>query len=371
MAKKPLEQAEEIKSLLLKDRAIRPPDFDTALSTGSTLLNLACTGRPHAGYVRGNYYFMVGDSNSGKSWFSLTALAEAANNPAYDDYRLIFDNVEGGVQMNLARHFGRKMADRLEPACIYKGNPWHSEQIEDFYLNLDDALSKGPCIYVLDSMDSLSSTAEEKKFKELKKASKKADDDATVEVKGSFTDDKAKKNSAFLRQMLPAIEKTGSILIIISQTRDNVGTFSFETKTRSGGRAPSFYAQVEVWSAVKQKLKRKVRDVDRHIGSLCQFHVKRSRFTGHEARVDVPIYFSAGIDDLGSCIDYLIVEKHWKKKEGGSSIEAPEFDHNGSREKLIALIEESGREEELRRIVAQTWCEIEEESGVQRKRRYI
>ncbi len=368
MAKKKTE-TERIKEVLLKQPAIRAPDFDSALSTGSTLLNLAITGHPHAGYLRGDYTFVVGDTNSGKTQLGLGLMAEAAHCPGYDDYSLIFDCVESGVQLNVARYFGRKTADRLRPSCYSHGQPWRSETIEDFYCNLDAALDAGPCVYVLDSMDGLSSADEAKKFDEAKKAKAKHDRGEEAEVKGSYSDGKAKKNSGLLRQMLPKLEKTGSILLIIGQTRDNVGGFSFDPRTRSGGRAPSFYAQVEVWSSVKQKLKRKVRDQDRHIGSVCEFHVRRTRFTGREVKVQVPIYFSAGIDDLGSCVDYLLQEKHWDKG-GGGRVVAPELGVTDTREGIVRHVEENGKEEALRSLAAQVWCDVESECAVQRKKRF-
>lgn len=374
MSKKEVSQAvDKALSRLKRERAIIPPDYDRALSTGSVLLNLACTGRPHAGYVPGTYYYFVGDSNSGKSFFSMAALAEACLRPEYKDYSLVFDNVERGVQMNIGRTFGRALAERLDPPCLYQGRPWHSEQIEDFYLNLDCALERGPCVYVLDSMDGLSSMDEEKKFQELKKSRNKAPkgeevDEGSTKLKGSYTDGKAKKNSAYLRQMLAPLEKTGSILIIISQTRDKVGSFIPGDKTKAGGRAPSFYSQVEVWSSVVGKIKKDVKGKARHVGNTCEFHVKRSRFTGHEVKVRVPIYFATGIDDSGSCVDYLITEGHWSAKKG--IIDAPEFAYKGGREKLVQKIEESDREPELHQLVAELWNEIESESGVPRKRRY-
>ena len=360
--KRNTETADAVKARLTKSRAVVPPDFDAALSTGSTLLNLAYTGRPNSGYVRGCYYFLVGDSDSGKTWCTLTAMAEAANSPAYDGYRLILDNVEGGIQMNLAQHFGRKMADRVEPPCEYQGLPWHSEKIEDFYVNLDTALERGPCFYVLDSMDALSSEDEDKKFVQLKDAKSKPG----AEVKGSYGDGKAKKNSAWMRRMLSGIAKTGSIVVVVNQTRDNP-TAWFDSKTCSGGHALKFYAQVQAWTSVKGKLTKEVRGSKRHIGNSCELHVERSRFTGHQSTVTVPIYFTSGIDDVGSCVDYLVAEKCWTKE---GKIDTKGFCDSGSREKIVSLIEDGNREAELRSLVAQVWVEIESESGVERKKRY-
>lgn len=359
---------EEIKQKLRTKKATAGPDFTNALSTGSTLLNLAYTGRPNVGYVPGTYNYHVGDSDSGKSFLSMVAMAEATLNPHYKDYQFILDNVEDGIQMPVVKFFGREVARRIKAPQEIDGEPRHSETVEEFYFNLDDALDRGPCIYILDSMDGVSSESEEKHFLKLKKAARKASEGSDDEVTGSYGDGKAKINSAMIRQMLPRIKETGSILIIISQTRDNIKKFSFEPKARSGGHALAFYAQVQCWSSIRQKLNKPVRGIDRHIGNRCQFHIKRSRYTGKSVKVEVPIYFSSGVDDVGSCVDYLITEKHWEKTK--STITAPEFSFKGTREKLIELIESSDREKELQGIVARVWIDIEEAMGVNRKRRY-
>jgi hypothetical protein len=364
-------ETEKIKAKLKVKKAIVGPDYSNGLSTGSTLLNLAYTGRPTVGYVPGNYFFFVGDSDTGKSFLTLVAMAEAARNDFYKDHSFYFDNVEEGVQMDIGRYFGKDMARRLQAPQTVKGVPQHSTTVEEFYFNLDDCLDRGPCIYVLDSMDALSSVSEGKHFSKLKKALHKEStpgDDEGEKVSGSYGDGKAKFNSSTIRQMLPKISKTDSILIIIAQTRDNVGSFSFEKKTKSGGRSLDFYAQVQTWTSLKKQLKKPVRGTDRHVGNLCTFHVKRSRFTGRKNKIDIPIYFSHGVDDVGSCVDFLIEEKHWSKTK--QSIEATEFEFKGTREKLIELIEGADREPQLQSIVAQVWLDIEEAMSINRKKKY-
>ena len=39
-----------------KKNKLSSKDF---LSTGSTMLNLACTGHPNRGFIKGKYYFIV------------------------------------------------------------------------------------------------------------------------------------------------------------------------------------------------------------------------------------------------------------------------------------------------------------------------
>lgn len=354
----------EITSALLqkKDRSpIRERDY---LSTGSTLLNLACSNLINGGFAKGHYYYFVGDSQSGKTFLALTAVAEACINPHFDEYRIIYDNTEDGALMSIRKFFGSKAAKRLEPPKGTKKEPVCSETVDDFYFNLDDCLREGPCIYILDSMDALDTEEDHDHFQERKRAARK-----NKEAGGSYGTSKAKKNSSDLRKMISLLRKTKSILIVIGQTRENVGSFSFDKKTRAGGKSLTFYATLEMWSSTKEKIKKTVLGKQRTIGMTAKVHTKKNRINGRDRTVFINLYNETGIDDLGSCIAYLIEENHWK----GSKVQvnAPEFDFKGKIEDLITQIEEKGEEDELRMLVGKVWNEIEEKCSIKRKSRYI
>ncbi len=349
------------KQLTTKPSATNENTVKEGLSTGSTLLNLACTGKTHAGFLPGYYYFIVGDSVSGKSFLSLTCFAEASIHSVYKDYRYIYDNVEAGALMDVSRLFGKKAADKIEAPS--KEGP--SQTVEEFYYNLDDAVEQGtPFIYVLDSMDALDTEDDIDKFEQRKKAR-----GTTKEVAGSYGTAKAKMNSAGIRKAIAGLQKTNSILLVISQTRDNIGTFSFEKKTRSGGRALRFYACLEMWSAVKEKIKKTAKGKPRQTGIVAEVKIKKNRITGQEHTVEIPIYHSFGIDDTGSMIDYLIEEKHWVGTKG--KVEAKEYGYSGSIDGLISLIERDGKEKSLKMLVGGVWEEIQNLCRLDRKRRYL
>ena len=357
-------KTEEIEELLKAPEKLPPIQSSDWLSTGSTLLNLSCSGNAKGGFAKGKYHFIVGDSASGKTWLSLTCLAEAAMNPEFENYRFIYDNVEDGALMDIERFFGSKVAERIEsPAIDEDGLPDYSSTIEEFYFNVDDAIEdQRPFIYILDSMDSLSSKSEQDKFDEQKTAMRKGKSTA-----GSYGDGKAKTNSSHLRKILPFLRKTKSILIIINQTRDNLG-FGFETKTRSGGHALRFYAHLEIWSSKAGKIKKSVRSKDREIGINANIKVKKNRFTGRLREISIPLYHSFGIDDVGSCIDYLVAEKYWTKTK--QTINADDFEIKATREKLIREIQEQNLESKLAELVEQVWNEIENECAIDRKPKY-
>ena len=317
--------------------------------------------------MKGKYYFLVGDSTSGKTFFSMTCMAEATRNENFKDYDLIYDNVEDGMLMDIQRLFGAEVERRIEPPSTDDdGLPVYSETIEEFYYHLDDRIKTGrPFIYVLDSMDGLSSEAEGKKFGEQKKAHR-----GGKESKGSYGDGKAKKNSSGLRKALSGIRDTGSILIIIAQTRDILDAQMFgPKKTRSGGHALKFYATAEIWTALGGQIKRQVRGRQRKIGDKIRIRLKKNRVTGKLHEVWAAIYPSYGVDDIGSNIDYLLAEKWWTK--AGQTVKAKEFDLELQREKLVREIESSPKKvTRLQRIVGRCWKEIEDACALDREGRY-
>lgn len=327
------------------------------LSSGSTLLNLALSNKVFGAVAKGWYLYIVGDSSAGKTWLIFTMFAEACRNPAFKDYRLIYDaTTEDGAQMDVARFFGQKVVDRLETV--------RSQTAEEFYFRMDDLLKSGdPFIYGLDSENGLLTEAGNEKFQELKKAHEEG-----KEAPGSYGMDKAKLHSQNMPRVCAGLRDSGSILIAAGQTRDNTDPRSHEKRTRSGGRALKFYAMYEMWLAVAEKIVRTVRGKPRKIGIISKIDVKKNRSTGNDRTVFVPIYNSFGIDDVGSCVDFLIDEKEWSKK--GATIEASDLELSGTREEIIAAIEDQKLEPDLRAIVVEVWKDIESKCSVERKPRY-
>jgi RecA/RadA recombinase len=346
------------------ERTLTGADF---LSTGSMMLNLALTDHPERGFAKGYYYLLVGDTKSGKTFLTLTCLAEAAINPHFKEHRFIHDNVEQGALMDFSRFFGPRMAARVEaPARLRSGRPVYSRKIEDFYYHLDDACKVGrPFIYILDSQDCLDSDAAEDKFEEQKRDSR-----AGKDTTGSYGDGKAKVHSGNLRRFILYLQDSGSIILIVNQTRNKIGRLRFPQKTRSGGDALPFYATMEIWSSVIGPILKTVRGKKRSQGVLSRLDVHKNRVSGKDRSVVVPIYTSYGIDDIGSCVDYLIDEAHWKTTDKGGLIKAPEFKFVGQRERLIQHILQGKMQKDLGALVQQVWEEIEDAVALHREPRY-
>lgn len=371
--------ADELKEALLKKKPDGSVDWSVGLSSGCTLLNLACSGHTNVCWLPGCYYDLVGDSGSGKTWLMHQTFAEACANEKYNDYRVILDQPEDGALMDVRHYFGASLAARLEQPPL--GRP--SRLLEEFYDQVDDAVKAGrPFIYGLDSEDALPPVADIAKMQEDKAARRKAIDKGKAAedaaVSGSMGMGRAKLNSASLRVAHNALKPLGSILFVIKQTRDRVGFGSqFNPKTKSGGNAITFYATLELWFSVRGELKRSVKSKSRVVGSRLRVKVEKNRLTGRDRTVDLLFYPDYGFDDIGSMIYWNVEEGFWKgsfEGRGGelSEVETKEdFGYKGPYEDFVKMIEEDrALEGRLRTTTKDNWDFIEERLKTGRKPRY-
>lgn len=351
----------EVKSKKVAEE-IKHPKRDDFVSSGSTLLNLALTDSPYAGWQKGKMANIIGDSSAGKTFVTLTAFAEAHRNKKFDEARFIFDDAEHANEFDMGKLFGEGVAERVEAPAEGDEDEAFSETMEDFHDNLLSAMeAKKPFIYILDSFDALSTEADDDKIEEQRTARAKG-----KEAKGSYGMAKAKKSSEILRHVVGKLKKVDGTLLIISQTRENLTPGSFEKKTRSGGKALKFYATHEVWLALGGTIKAK----DRIIGVNCIVTVKKNKITGKRRTVEFPIYYDYGVDDLTSCIEFLIKEGYWSKSsskidpKGDLGLEA------GTIKSIIKQIETEGLERKLQALVGRAWKEIEDSLKLGRKNKY-
>lgn len=341
-AKKPVKEREGI-------------DTSVLVPTGSTLLNLACSDSAKGGFALGRMVNIIGDSSTGKTLLALSIFAECCRLKRFHDYKFYFDDAEAKLSFDIEELFGTAAYKRIvDPP----NGP--SDTTQEFQDNLYTVLDEDdPCIYVLDSFDALSSEEEQDKAEEDMEARAKG-----REVKGSYNMAKPKAASKLFRLICSRLKKTKSLLIIISQTRDNINPMSFAKKTRSGGNALYFYSTHEMWLAVAKQLEKK----KQNIGSIVKVRVSKNHLTGKRRKIQFLLYYDYGLDDVGSCVDFLVEQGVYKKN--GNSIEAPGWPAKGSRASFIEMIEEENLEPKLIKLVAATWAEIEESLKLNRKRKY-
>jgi RecA/RadA recombinase len=340
------------------------------IPSGSTLLNLSLSDSPYGAYMPGTVVNIVGDSSAGKTFLLWTAFAEIVRHPFFKDYRIIYDEPECAFFMNMDRLFG------MPPGRIEMGdpddnkNPYPSKTAQDFYSNVWRALDRGePFIYGLDSLDALPSEESLERADKLAKSKEKAESEeesaASKKQKGSFKMEKPKMVSDMLQAISGRLKETGSLLVVISQTRDNINAMAFQKKkTRSGGRALRFYSTHEYWLSVYNHEKRK----EREVGVNVIAKVEKNKLTGKLREVGFPIWYDYGVDNINSCIDFLLDEKVWTMS--GNKVMTKDLFPDNRRDLLIKHIEENGQESQLIEAVAKAWYDVEESIRTGRKPRY-
>jgi recombination protein RecA len=285
------------------------------LGTGSHLLNLAASGKADGGgWARGRVINIVGDNSTGKTLLALEACAQAYFNlknikselfPEVKSFSIVYNNVEGVMDFNLEQLFGKEFESNIK---------WeHSETAEEWgrdYARRIEGLKKGESLlYVLDSLDALDSEAAKERFEEAMKKDK--------QEKGSYKVEKAKYlSSSFFNQLCRIMKGKDATLIIVSQIRDKIGAMFGETKYRAGGKAMDFYCHQVCWLAVIGKVKKK----DRITAINIKAKFKKNKCYKPFRECNFPIIFDYGVDDIGSMVEYLKLDKGCieEVEEGGA-----------------------------------------------------
>lgn len=260
-------------------------------STGSTLLDKVLGG----GWAEGRVINIVGDKSSGKTLLAIEACANWAIK--HGAHTICYVEAEAA--------FNRVYAATM-------GMPDGTNYVEDVHTveQLDANLSKwlieqnGPNLYIVDSLDALSSDAE-------------MDREAGDPTYGT---EKAKALSTLFRKRIAELKARQTTVIIISQIRDNIGARFGETKKRSGGRSLDFYASQIVWLAEIKKLKRTVTRVERVVGIQVRAQCKKNKVGQPFREANFTVMFNYGVDDEVSMIDWLKEQKI--DDIGGETLEA-------------------------------------------------
>ena len=313
----------------------------------------------------GGFATLPGGSAAGKTVLALTTLAECVYLPRFNDYLLIHDDAEERQSFDLKYLFSDKVDHRL--SCPPLGN---SKTIQSFEANiLTLQKQKRKFIYVLDSLDSLASTEELEK-EMLKALALAKSDEAAKKIAGSFGMERAKICGQILRMTNNYLEESQSLVIITQQLRDNVGGGIFDPEyITSGGNAPFFYSNHQVWLTKGAQHKRKELVVGNHVRAK----IVKNSATGKLRQVEWDVFNDRGVDDIGSIIDWGCDWNVWKERtiQGMKGICVPELDlFEPTRNKLIYAVEDRNMESQLRVAVGEAWRKLEDTLKSDRKHRY-
>ena len=327
------------------------------LPTGATLLNCACSDNPFGGFALGTVVIGIGDSSSGKSFLMLTSLAEACSLPRFDEYDLYYDDAEAAFAFDAEKLFGNNFVNRVHMIS--------SDTVQLFYGHMIQALNnKKPFIYILDSYDFLSEDAERDRAEVTRKKTygeKLTKKEQTS--KGGYKTEKVRVFAEVFRRCRRELVDTRSLFIVIFQTIDAINA-QFVSKTRRGGNAPKFAASHELWMKVNDTYN----NSGLEIGVDSTVKVKKNKITGKVREVSFPIYYDYGIDDIRSCLEFLIEQEYWPIEK--RTVDAHHLGCKGTIETLIAHVERNALEDKLRLHTGNAWLMREDSVKINRKRRF-
>lgn len=305
---------------MAKDKATEATELDemrTAPSypTGSDQLDLMVGGGVSMGYPAGMIINIVGDKSTGKTFLACEIIAAARHKFGPKHFKWVYDDAESGFGFDTTHLYG------FEIMPMDEKDRYQSATVEDWYCNFRTFLeSLGPDdfgVYVLDSLDGLTSDEMEKRGDKRMAAFK-----AGTEFKeGSYQMGAAKfLSQEFFRGLTRKIRHQHVLLVIISQIRYKVDVLSMDKWERAGGKALDFYAHTVMWlaSIYKQKYKGLT------YGVLIRARTTKSKTPRPFRETDFTLLFDYGLDNIGSDIDYLFdlrtEEGKLKKKADGSPV---------------------------------------------------
>lgn len=294
--KKSLTTTEKIKKEIKKEPIKIKPIW---LSFGCTLVDIITGGGEGLGTTTGTIINLIAPESAGKTLIANEVIA--ANFHKYKKkLKWNYDDKERG------NNFDTEKLYKMKIIPDDKKDVYTSKTVEQWDVNTNKFLKKKVSdndigIYVLDSLDGLSDEEKEERSEKRYKQGEKGEqikDDGTYGTKTpKFL------SQEFFRTKGDAFSNKNSILIIISQVRENFGaTGPFAKKyKRSAGKALDHWAGIIIWFAVVTKIIKK----GRTIGAIIEAKLTKSRHPRPFRKCRFIIYFEYGIDDIGSNLNYL------------------------------------------------------------------
>lgn len=335
-----------------------PPNL--YLPSGSTMFNLAMSDKIDGGWPCGRINNLTGDSDTGKTVMGLSCLAEACKLEEFSDHQLIYADIEEAIDPGMLRMFGKRLMSRIQllSSASINSDMKAPETVQELHYQLIDLIESGkPFIYIPDSLDFLPSKDDLEKTKEDKSAWKKGKDTG-----GTYQMSKPKYVKRMLGEVKAELRGSNSMLLLVRQTIDNVGSM-FTPKAATGGNAIKFGSSIEAWASQMELDKSSSGII---IGRKNKCKIMKNRITGKKREVSLWLYDNLGIDDLKSCVEFLIETKKITKVGGWITWDEKKMNMRD----FLKFLETGGMVEEIRARVQAAWNEIEESLRLDRGPRY-
>ena len=273
------------------DEEENPAEVSDWIGTGSSLLDLAISNRPHGGLPVGKMVEFNGLEGTGKSLVSAHICAETQRKGGV----AVVIDTENAAAPEFWKSLGVNLSKLLYVQC---------ETVEDIFEKMEQMIAivrksnKDRILtLIIDSVAAASTKAELE----------------SEHGKDGFATGKSIIISKAMRKITNMIGKQKVLTVFTNQLRQNLNAMAFGDKyVVSGGKALAYHCSVRVRLNNTGKLKKG----EEIIGNECKAVVIKNRMGPPQRQANFEIYFDSGIADYSSWIK--ILKENNIIKQGGA-----------------------------------------------------
>lgn len=249
------------------------------VSSGCELLNCVLGG----GWPLGRIVNIVGDKSTGKTLLAIEAFANFHR--TYPTGEMFYNEAEAAFDKSYASALGLPTS-----AIEFIEDCDTVEQLfDDLTAKCKQLGKKQSALYILDSLDALTDKAE------LERGI----------ADPSYGGSKAKQMSQLFRRLIRRIKDSRMLVMVISQTRDNIGVTFGAKYSRSGGRALDFYASQVLYLAQMETLRKTASKQKRAVGVKIKARCTKNKIGLPQRECQFEIRFGYGVDDVKASLEWL------------------------------------------------------------------
>ena len=273
------------------DEQENPAEISDWISTGSSILDLAISNRPHGGLPVGKMVEFNGLEGTGKSLVSAHVVADTQKKGGI----AVVIDTENAAAPEFWKSLGVDLSKLLYVQC---------ETVEDIFEKMEQMIgivrksNKDRILTII--VDSVAAASTKVELE-------------SDHGKDGFSTGKSIIISKAMRKITTMIGRQKVLTVFTNQLRQNLNAMAFGDKyVVSGGKSLAYHCSVRVRLNNTGKLKKG----EEVIGNECKAVVVKNRMGPPQRQASFDIYFDSGIADYGSWIKVL--KENDLVKQGGA-----------------------------------------------------